>query len=346
MASFRTFVLVMTLFVDAGLPDPEPSSSTEQPIVASPELTEKSTESAPPVEAPEPLSTAPITPTAAPRSAGVAPGSADSQASNRNGTTTLSAVAASPPTAPATPSEPQAVDSKDAGDPQSSFKGSWFAWTGWMLSLLLALYLIRAQEKWRAAFENKEWLLLPSHTANQLEDGLRQLADHAAALTNRVQESATKSSRHVDAVAQAIHGTRSEFAILREELDRKTNEIANLKMGHEFHSRRSVLRAVAHALQIIEEDQACGRNSEATLDGVAVELRECLQDNNVVAKKYDPGMRLSDAKGVSTQESIKEAASEDSLKGTIGETIRSAYVVLGPAGDEEVLRHARVRIFT
>jgi hypothetical protein len=57
-------------------------------------------------------------------------------------------------------------------------------------------------------------------------------------------------------------------------------------------------------------------------------------------------MRLSDAKGVSTQESIKEAASEDSQKGTIGETIRSAYVVVGPAGDEEVLRHARVRIFT
>jgi hypothetical protein len=215
-----------------------------------------------------------------------------------------------------------------------------------MLSLLLALYLIRAQGKWRAAFENKEWLLLPSHAAHQLEDGLQQLAHHAAALTSRVQESVTKSSRHVDAVAQAIHDTRSEFAILREELDQKTKEIANLKLGHDFHSRRSVLRAVAHALQIIEEDQACGRNSEATLDGVAVELRECLQDNNVVAKKYEPGMRLSDAKGVSTQESIKEAASEDSQKGTIGETIRSAYVVVGPAGDEEVLRHARVRIFT
>jgi hypothetical protein len=346
MASFRALVLVIALLADAGLPDQEPSSSPEQSIVASPEQRERSADSAPPAQTPAPPTTAPITPTAAPASAVATSASAESQASDRTGTTNGSAFAAPPPTASATPSEPLAVGSKDADDHQSSFKGSWFAWAGWMLSLLLALYLIRAQGKWRAAFENKEWLLLPSHSAHQLEEGLQRLAHHAAALTSRVQESATKSSKHVESVSQAIHDTRSEFAILREELDQKTKEIANLKLGHDFHSRRPVLRAVAHALQIIEEDQACGRNSEVTLDGVAVELRECLQDNNVVVKKYEPGMKLSDAKGVSTQESIKEPASEDSLKGTIGETIRSAYVVVGPAGDEEVLRHARVRIFT
>jgi molecular chaperone GrpE (heat shock protein) len=224
--------------------------------------------------------------------------------------------------------------------------GSWLAWSGWILSMLLAVYLIRAQSRWRAAFENKEWLLLPSTSAANMTAQLQSLAHQTTALQDGVLGSTHVHTKSTDALTKAIQDTRAEFAILRDELDRKTKEIAELKLGHEFHSRRPVLRAIAHALQIIEEDAHGGTNPESTLAGVASELRECLQDNNVSDRTYEPGTRLSDAKGVSTHESIKEPAPEDGLRGTIGETRRSAYMVIGPTGAEEILRHARVKIYT
>jgi hypothetical protein len=166
--------------------------------------------------------------------------------------------------------------------------------------------------------------------------------DLAASLGGSTQANLKNS----EVISQAIRDTRAEFAILREELDRKTREIADLKLGHEFHARRPVLRAVAHALQIIEEGGHSGEPPESTIAGVATELRECLEDNSVIARCYEPGTRLSDAKGVSTQESIKEPSVNESLRGTIGETMRCAYIVIGPSGAEEVVRPARVKIYT
>jgi hypothetical protein len=99
-------------------------------------------------------------------------------------------------------------------------------------------------------------------------------------------------------------------------------------------------------MQIIEEDQCGGRDAAETLKGVVVELQECLQDNNVIAVRPDPGVRLTETKGVSIQESIKEQAPEPHLKGTIRDTLRPAYVIVGPSGSEEIVRQARVRIYT
>ena len=222
----------------------------------------------------------------------------------------------------------------------------WLAWSGWLISLLLGVYLIRAQSQWRTTFANKEWLLLPSDYSAHITNSLQGLINKTSTLATDITGSAQSHSRSVEAISHAIRETRAEFAILREDLDRKTKEIADLRLGHEFNNRRSTLRTIAHALQIIEEDQHSGASPDSTLAGVATELRECLQDNAVIARIFEPGTRLADTKGVSSQESLKEPAAEDSLKGTIGETIRSAYVVVGPSGAEEILRHARVKIYT
>jgi len=225
----------------------------------------------------------------------------------------------------------------------------WSAWremAAWLISALLIGYLLLLQRPWRIAFQNREWLMMPSQTADQMREGVQHLTRHVDALTGRVDRSFGDHAKQIEAIAQVLRDTRSEFTILREELDRKAKEIADLRIGHDFKSRKSILRAVAHAMQIIEEDRHGGRDAADTLKGVVVELEECLQDNNVTALRYDPGTRLSDAKGVSTQESIKEQAQEPHLKGTIGETMRPAYVIVGPNGSEEIVRQARVRIYT
>jgi len=240
-----------------------------------------------------------------------------------------------------------ATVASDPSERSSSLsRGSWWPWLGWLLSLLLTVYLIRAQAGWRTAFENKEWLLLPSERAADMTDVLQRLVHNTHGLASSLTGSTQSHLKGVESLSQAIQDTRAEFAILREELDRKTREIADLKLGHEFHARRPVLRAVAHALQIIEEGKHSGEPPESTLAGVATELRECLEDNRVIARSFEPGTRLADAKGVSTQESIREPAADDSLKGTIGETMRCAYIVIGPSGAEDVVRPARVRIYT
>lgn len=240
-----------------------------------------------------------------------------------------------------------ATVASDPSERSSSLsRGSWWPWLGWLLSLLLVVYLIRAQAGWRTAFENKEWLLLPSERAADMTDVLQRLVHNTRGLASSLTVSTQSQLKGVESLSQAIQETRSEFAILREELDRKTREIADLKLGHEFHARRPVLRAVAHALQIIEEGTHSGEPPESTLAGVATELRECLEDNRVIARSFEPGTRLADAKGVSTQESIREPAADDSMKGTIGETLRCAYFVMGPSGVEDIVRPARVRIYT
>lgn len=225
----------------------------------------------------------------------------------------------------------------------------WSAWremAGWLISALLIGYLLLLQRPWRIAFQNREWLMMPSQTADQMRESVQHLTRHADALTGRVDRSFGDHAKQIEEIAQVLRDTRSEFSILREELDRKAKEIADLRIGHDFKSRKSILRAVAHVMQIIEEDRHGGRDAADTLKGVVVELEECLQDNNVAALRYEPGTRLADAKGVSTQESIKEQAQEPHLKGTIGETMRPAYVIVGPSGSEEIVRQARVRIYT
>lgn len=223
--------------------------------------------------------------------------------------------------------------------------GSLFAWTGWLVALLLAGLLLLLVWRWRTAFETKEWLLVPSLQASRLVERMEAVEAAATAMQKRVAAGMAKQADAVGAVTANVQEARGEFAILAEDLERKAREIKDLRMGHEFHSRRPVLRAVAHALQIIEEDAAGGVEPRATLEGIHAELLECLENHAVSRVVNAPGTRLADARGVSVRDSTREAAPADDRKGTIGETLRSAYVAAGLGGEEEVLIQSKVRIY-
>jgi len=218
-------------------------------------------------------------------------------------------------------------------------------WTGWIAAALLAVVLLLLVKRWRTAFETKEWLLLPSFHAAALSEQLESLKHGTLQLRERMANGLAGHSSQLGSLESAVRDTRAEFAILREELDRKASEINHLRLGHEFRNRRSVLRVVAHALQIIEEDAAKSVEPQATLEGLRVELMECLENHAVTRLVYEPGTRLVDARGISVQESQREPAPSEDLRGTIGETLRPAFVAIGPGGDEEILAHSRVRFF-
>lgn len=219
------------------------------------------------------------------------------------------------------------------------------ALAGWLVSALLATLMLYLVGRWRTAFQTKEWLLLPSDHATRLGSGLEALCDQTVRSLESVVNACNANTRQAAAAASATAETRGEFSILRDELDRKTREIADLKMGHEFHHRRPVLRRLIHALQIIEEDTAASRDVAETLQGVLVELRECLEENSIVTLENPPGTRLAEAKALDVAGSVKEPAPEESARGTVVETTRPAYVARGPNGAEVVLVQSRARIY-
>lgn len=219
------------------------------------------------------------------------------------------------------------------------------ALAGWVLSLLLALLLLRLVGRWRTAFENKEWLLVPSGQASQLQAALLALAQTTGNQLERVSERVAAAGDDVRTSTAAIQETRAEFSILRDELDSKTREVAALRLGQEFHVRRPVLMRVIRALDIIDDDLTNQRDIRQTVEGVRVELRECLEDNAIFIHTPTPGTRLSEAKGVDAQGARQEPTQDEALWGTIASTDRPAYVARGPQGAEEVLVPAKVRVF-
>jgi hypothetical protein len=139
--------------------------------------------------------------------------------------------------------------------------------------------------------------------------------------------------------------TRAEFFILRDELDRKTKELATLRISQEFHIRRPVLRRVIRALNIIHEDLMYERDMRQTVEGVKAELTECLDENAVTVASPDVGTRLTEAKAVDIQNARREPTEDEALKGTIASTDLPAYIVHGAQGMEEVLVSAKVRVY-
>lgn len=219
------------------------------------------------------------------------------------------------------------------------------ALAGWLVAALLATLMLYLTSRWRTAFETKEWVLLPSDHATQLNAGFLQLCDRTVQSLESVVNACNANSRQAAAAAAATQETRGEFCILRDELDRKTREVADLRMGHEFHHRRPLLRRLIHVLQIIEEDTAASRNVVETLQGVLVELRECLDENSIATLENPPGTRIAEARALDVAGSAKEPAPEESARGTVAETTRPAYVAVGPNGVEVVLVQSRARIY-
>jgi hypothetical protein len=217
--------------------------------------------------------------------------------------------------------------------------------TGWLIAVLLLVLMIRLVGRWRTAFETKEWLLMPSNGARQLGVLLQSLAETTATRLDKMSHHVAATGEDIRVATREIHDTRSEFSILREELDQKTKELALLRLGQGFHVRRPVIMCVIRALEIIHDDVSHGRDLKETLEGVRVELQECLDDNAVFSHTPAAGTRLADAKGVDALGAQQVPTSEDTMKGTIAGTDRPGYVVRGPQGNEEVLVPAKVRVF-
>lgn len=225
-----------------------------------------------------------------------------------------------------------------------------FAWalaaiSGWSLCLLLVAYLIIKQKKWRAAFETKEWLLLPSETAHQV---IRSLESLANMVSNTAEQVAVRADLAKGASVRAVEetrGMREEFGILREELESRHKELKASQLGQEFHYRRAVLMRVIRALEIIDEDAAQTLDPSKTIHGIKVELEECLQDNHVHIQQPNVGQRIADTVGFDSRSARREPTDDPSLRGTVASVERPAYVVTGPRGLQETLVPARVTVF-
>jgi hypothetical protein len=216
---------------------------------------------------------------------------------------------------------------------------------GWVLSILLAALLVVLVGRWKTAFEYKEWLLMPSDHARQLQGALQALEKTTLTHLERVAHRVASAGDDLRSVNAAIQETGAGFSILREELDNKTKQITALRLGQEFHVRRPVLVRVIRALEIIDDDLSHQRDMRQTLEGVRVELRECLDDNAVSVHTPETGSRLAEAKAIDVQNARLEVTDDEALKGTIAATDRPAYIARGAQGFEEVLVPAKVRVY-
>jgi hypothetical protein len=216
---------------------------------------------------------------------------------------------------------------------------------GWLIAVLLALVLLRLNQQWRTSFRNREWLLVPSAEGQSYLWGLQQLIQAFARTRDTLEHS---QSTVVDAVAAGAHTTdttRREFTVLREELERRTEELEAARAGVDLWHRRAVLRAIARASEMIRDDRALNRDAQSTLDGLAVELEECLDQNRVTLRYPTVGAPLASDSTVDLTTVIREPTTDDSLRGTIASVDRPAYVAERADGKIDVLLPARVRIF-
>jgi len=186
---------------------------------------------------------------------------------------------------------------------------------------------------------------MPSQHGAELARGFVALGDQTVRSLESVVAACNSNSRQAAEAAVAARDTRGEFTILRDELDRKTKEVADLKMGHEFHHRRPLLRRIIRALEIIAEDAVASRDAQATLAGVIVELQECLEENAVTRFENPPGTKLAEARSLDVAGCSREPAPDESVRGTVAATLRPAYVARGPNGDEVVLLPGKATVY-
>lgn len=205
--------------------------------------------------------------------------------------------------------------------------------SGWALAILALVLLIVLVGKWKTAFSEKDWTLVPTL------EGTAML---------RATEVSVVQMKHLEEVvlsaSEATRQTREEFGILGRDLDAKAEEIRTLRMGSEFHHRKALIRAAIRALEAIGIDKAAGTSPEITLRGIAVDLEEALEDNHVECFTPPVGERVP-TRGVETASSRRLVTTDSALVGTIASVERPAYIASGPGGFEELLHPAAVTIY-
>jgi hypothetical protein len=139
---------------------------------------------------------------------------------------------------------------------------------------------------------------------------------------------------------------QSAFAILRDEFSRKSKELEDIQLGNDYRSRRPTLIALARAFDIISQDQQSqGVPAESTLQGVASELREALEDHGIRQLIYPPGTLIGQATGVDVKNSTHLPSRSVDDKGKVLETIRPAYVLEEGNEIRDVLIQSLVRYY-
>ncbi len=202
----------------------------------------------------------------------------------------------------------------------------------WVLVALLAITMLVAVRKWKAAFKNKDWTLTPTLAVGDLTAALAAAQDELARL-----RSATFEAR------DASQGVREEFAILGRELDARTQEVRELRMGQAFVAQRPFMAASVRAIDAIESDRDLASSPITTLRGIEVDLMELLEDHGVEVVTPAVGDRLP-ARGVDPGSADYVPTGDAAKVGTLASVDRPAYIAVGPDA-EVVLKPAAVSIY-
>lgn len=205
--------------------------------------------------------------------------------------------------------------------------------SGWVLAILMLVLLLMLVGKWKTAFSEKDWTLVPTMEGAVMV----RAAETTAAQMKRLEEA-------VLAAAETTRETREEFGILGRDLDTKAEEIRTLRMGAEYHHRKALIRAAIRALEAIGIDQAAGTSPETTVRGIAVDLEEALEDNHVECFLPPVGERVP-TRGVEAASARRLFTTDSTLVGTIASVERPAYIASGPGGFEELLHPAAVTVY-
>ena len=220
-----------------------------------------------------------------------------------------------------------------------------FAFSGWFLALALGLVLVQLTQQWRTSFRNREWVLMPSSESQKQLWGLQRVAETIAVGNESVQQALLGTTESVRSEVQASEASRKEFAVLREELERRSSELEAARVGVDLWHRRAVLRAISRAVEMIRDDRERERDVRSTLDGLLVELEDCLQENRISLHFPEVGAPLDGDSTIDLARVVREPSPDELRRGTIAAVERPAYVALRLDGKQEVLLAARVKVF-
>jgi hypothetical protein len=222
-------------------------------------------------------------------------------------------------------------------------KTPWWAWVGLIAVAALAL------SQWALASRIAQMsTMLSPHPA--IARGARttdlDIPGIARALADIRSELSTVGRDLMSSRRASESDHQSAFAILREEISRKSKELEDAQLGNDFRSKRPTLIALARAFDIIWQDQQSqGVPAESTLNGVASELREALEDHGITQLINPPGIPLDQATGIDVKNSTRSVPTSDDDRGKILDTIRPAYVLREGDTVKEILIPSLVRYF-
>jgi len=216
-------------------------------------------------------------------------------------------------------------------------------WAGWAVAAVLGSFHLA-----NAARADWKWWRSDSVIHGNRQN---QKATNPIAL---LREDLIAVRRELSALSRDMHSARkttegesqSAFAILQEELNRKTKEIELIRLGNDYRSKRPLLISLARAFDIIAHDGSCqNAPAETTLKGVGTELREAIEDHGIVSLLYPQGTCLAEALAIDHANSTRMPSMSDDDKGKISETLRPAYVLKEGDNIRDILIPALVRYY-